>query len=210
MTKFFTPLLIVLGIYSSTFAQTKNNVEFGANIGYNVAYINETGIGDLNSPAIGGVNLAISADIKVSDWWSIKGKLIYDQKGWNDGYVVDADGATVDYVDFRLNYITIPVTANWHFGRMKNWYLNFGPYAGFLLNATETSSGANIKPGFNNTDFGIALGIGVKFPITDKLRLFIEDEGEAGVINILKGSPDGILIQNVRSGLNVGINFPLD
>jgi hypothetical protein len=210
MTKFFTPLLIVLGIYSSTFAQTKGNVEFGANIGYNVAYINETGFSDLNSPAIGGFNLGVSADIKVSDKWSIKGKLIYDQKGWNDGYLVDAEGETIKNVNFRLNYITIPVTANWHFGRMKNWYLNFGPYVGFLLNATETSSNTDIKPGFNNTDFGVALAIGVKFPITDKLRLFIEDEGEAGVVNILKGTPDGIIIQNVRSAINVGINFPLD
>jgi hypothetical protein len=210
MTKFITPLLLVLGIYSSVIAQTKNNVEFGANIGYNVAYINETGFGDLNSPSVGGVNLGISADIKVSDRWSIKGKLIYDQKGWADGYLVDAEEETINDINFRLNYITIPVTANWHFGRMKNWYLNFGPYAGFLLNATQTSGNTDIKPAFNNTDFGIALGIGVKFPITDKVRLFIEDEGEAGVVNILKGSPDGILIQNVRSGINVGINFPLD
>ncbi len=209
MTKFFTPLLLLLGIYSSSFAQTKNNVEFGANIGYNVAYINETGYGNLNSPAVSGLNLGVSADFKLSDRWSLRGKVIYDQKGWNDGYLVDAEGET-DNVNFRLNYITIPVTVNWHFGRMKNWYLNFGPYAGFLLNATETSSGTDIKPGFNNTDFGIALGIGVKFPITNKLRLFIEDEGQAGIANILKGSPNGLFVQNIRSALNVGINFPLD
>jgi hypothetical protein len=210
MTKFFTPLLLVLGIYSSTFAQTKNNVEFGANIGYNVAYVNESGYGDFDSPAVGGLNLGVSADFKLSDRWSLKAKVVYDQKGWNDGYIVEADGETINNVNFQLNYITIPVTANWHFGRMKNWYLNFGPYAGFLLNGTETSSGANVKSDFSNTDFGVALAIGVKFPITDKLKLFIEDEGEAGVTNILKGTTNGTIVENVRSGFNVGINFPLD
>jgi len=209
MTKFFTPLLIVLGIYSSTFAQTKNNVEFGANIGYNVAYINETGYGSLNSPAIGGVNLGVSADIKVSDRWSIKGKLIYDQKGWNDGYVVEADGRTVDYVDFRINYITIPVTANWHFGRMRNWYLHFGPYAGFLISAKEPSSNTDVKSAFNSTDFGLDLGIGVKFPIADNVKMFIELDGQSGVTNLFRSDDGGSSVQTARSSINIGFVFPI-
>lgn len=210
MTKFFTTLFIVTGIYSAAFAQTKSNVEFGANIGYNVSYVNESGYGDLNSPTVGGVNLGVSADFKTSDRWSIKVKAIYDQKGWADGYLIDNQGETINNMNFQLNYITVPVLATWHFGRTRNWYLNFGPYVGFLLSANETATNTDVKSAFNSTDAGIALGIGVKFPITNKLTLFIEDDGQAGVLNIFKNSPNGVEVQNVRSGLNVGINFPLD
>jgi hypothetical protein len=174
MIKIFTALIIVLGVYSVTFAQTKNNVEFGANIGYNISYINETGYGDLQSPAVGGFNFGISADFPVSDKWSIKAKLIYDQKGWDNGYiaenVVTPGGQSIEVykdLNFNLNYITIPVTADWHFGRHKNWYFNFGPYAGFLLSATangsSTLNNSEVKDFFNANDFGLALGIGVRF-----------------------------------------------
>lgn len=209
MIKFFTTLIIVLGVYSATFAQTKNSVEFGANIGYNVSYVNETGYADVSSPAVSGFNFGVSADIKVSDRWSIKGKLILDQKGWNDGYLIEEDGTTINNINFQLNYLTIPVTANWHFGRMKNWYLNFGPYAGFLLSATETSSTTDVKSAFNNNDFGVSFGIGVKFPVSEKVKLFIEDDQQAGVTNILKTN-DGSVVQNIRSSINIGIAFPLD
>jgi hypothetical protein len=210
MVKFFTILFFVTGICTAAIAQTKSNVEFGANIGYNISYINETGYGDLNSPTVGGINLGVSADFKISAMWSIKVKGIYDQKGWAGGYFIDKAGETINNPIFQLNYITVPVMATWHFGRTKNWYLNFGPYVGFLLNANETFTNTDVKSTFNNTDAGIALGIGVKFPISDKVRLFIEDDGQVGVINIFKNGTNGVMVENVRSGLNIGINFPLD
>jgi hypothetical protein len=208
MTKFLTTLLILSGIYSMSLAQSKTNVELGVNVGYNAAYISQTGYSDVFSPAIGGFNVGVSADFPTSPTWSIKVKAIYDQKGWADGFITDNQGNTINDVNFRLDYITIPVMANWHFGRSKNWYLNFGGYAGFLLDASETSSGMNVKDAFNPTDFGIALGIGVKIPISKNAKFFIEDDGQAGLINIFKNS-DGDVVQNVRSSINVGIAFNL-
>jgi opacity protein-like surface antigen len=96
--------------------------------------------------------------------------------------------------------------ANWHFGRKRNWYLNFGPYAGFLLNAEETVGGVDVKEAFNTTDFGLALGIGVKIPVSDKLKISIEYDGQAGLLDIFKDNNFG-RIQNSRASLNVGLNF---
>lgn len=208
MKKILTTLLILSGIYSVAFAQTKNIIEFGANIGYNEASVSYSG-SNQNTDYTSGFNLGVSADYYFSNRWSIKGKLIYDQKGWGNGFLTLNDGTTVNGVNFHLNYLTIPIMANWHFGRTRNWYLNFGPYIGFLMDAQESSnSGLPIKDAFNTTDFGLAFGIGVKFPISDKVKLFIEGDGQSGVTSIFKYS-GGQTVQNARSSINIGLLFPI-
>lgn len=208
MKKTLTTLLILCGISSITLAQTKNTTEFGANIGYNAARVALSGSGQ-STNYTSGFNFGISAEHYFSDRWGIKGKLIYDQKGWGNGYLDFNDGTSINGVDFHLNYLTIPIMADWHFGRTQNWYLNFGPYMGFLLNATESSnSGTDIKSAFNTTDVGLAFGIGVKFPIADKVKLFIEADGQSGFTNIFKDS-GGQTIQNIRSGINIGFLIPI-
>nr|WP_294775370.1 porin family protein [uncultured Flavobacterium sp.] len=109
-------------------------------------------------------------------------------------------------MNFRLNYITIPVLASWHFGNNRNWYLHFGPYFGFLMNAEETRYGADVSDGFNNNDFGLALGIGVKVPISNKLKLFFELDGQGGLTDIFQQN-DYSAVTNSRTGLNIGLNF---
>ena len=214
MKKILTTLLILSGIYSVSHAQTRNTAEFGVNIGYNAAYVTEGQ--NLNSASISGFNAGVSAEYYFSDRWGIKGKLTYDQKGLDNGYLAfydnNGNSTEVDGVNYHLNYLTIPVMADWHFGRMRNWYLNFGPYVGVLLNATESSnSGVDIKSGINTTDVGLALGIGVKFPISNSAKLFIETDGQGGVTNVFKNNDfqTGQSSQNVRSSINFGILFPL-
>ncbi|WP_426670994.1 porin family protein [Mucilaginibacter sp. McL0603] len=213
MKKILTTLLILSGIYSVSFAQTKNTAEFGVNIGLNTSNVSLSGSGQ-STDYTSGFNAGISGEYYFSDRWGIKGKLTYDQKGWGNGFIDFYDNAgnvtgTIDGVNIHLNYLTIPVMADWHFGRMRNWYLNFGPYVGVLLNTSESSnSGVNIKDAFNTTDFGLAAGIGVKFPISKSVKLFIEADGQSGITNIFKDS-GGETIQNVRSSLNFGVLFPI-
>ena len=208
MKKIFTTLLFAAGIYTATYAQTGNTTEFGVNVGYNSATVEESGSG-LTSRGVSGFNLGVSADVPFAQRWSVKVKAIYDQKGWGDGYLIDNQGNEIDGVNFRLNYITIPVLATWHFGRTSNWYLHFGPYVGFLLNAKETNDNTDVKSVFNTTDAGIALGIGVKIPISDKAKFFIEYDGQGAFTNLIKNSDGNGSIQNIRESINVGISFPL-
>jgi opacity protein-like surface antigen len=207
MKKIFTTLLILSGIYSASFAQTRNTVEFGGNIGWNLAYISYA---DNNGDTyyLNGFNAGVSLEYYFSDRWGIKGKLIYDQKGGSNGILNFQDGTEIDNINFRLNYITLPVMANWHFGRTRNWYLNFGPYVGVLMSAKESYSNMDIKDAFNSTDFGLALGIGVKFPISRSVKMFIEADGQGGITDIFKDNPDRS-VQNSRSSINVGFLIPV-
>lgn len=205
-------LLVTFFLSSSTYAQTKGVVDYGAHIGYNSSTVSNSS----DSATRGtGINVGLVIDYYFSNSWSIKGKLIYDQKGWDKGFIEFYDlnefdpnlpGGSGPYkTNFELNYLTIPVMANWHFGRTKNWYLNFGPYVGFLMSAKETAFGTDVKDGFNATDFGLALGIGVKIPVSDKLKIFIEYDEQTGISNVFKESDESIT--NSRSALNVGVNF---
>lgn len=150
------------------------------------------------------MNLGFAADYFFSDSWSLKGKIIYDQKGWDNGYF--DDGINEFRTNYNLNYLTIPVMANWHFGKKKNWNLNFGPYAGFLLSAEETAYNTNVKEFFNTNDFGLNIGIGVKFPLSNKLKLNIEYEAQSGFSDVFKDNNNKRII-GTRGALNVGLNF---
>jgi len=208
MKKLFISLLVLTGIYTTAKAQAPNSAEFGVNIGVNQSTVQYSGTGE-NADYKGGINLGVSGEYYFTDRWGIKAKVIYDQKGWANGFLQLQDGTEIDGVDYHLNYITIPVMANWHFGRMRNWYLDFGPSFGFLTSASETSHSADIKPLFNSTEVGIAFGIGVKIPISNKARLFFEYEGQGGLTEVFSQSDSNGTFQNIRSSLNVGVIFPI-
>lgn len=212
MKKLVVITLMLFGFSSTAFAQPgKGDIQYGFGLGYNFSgvYVENEGSTDAGS----GVNVAVSADYYFSDRWSLKAKLIYDQKGWNNGFVDNSDPFDPNMsgyykTNFNLNYLTVPVTMNWNFGKKRNWYINLGPYAGFLLSAKETEKGTSVKDYFVTTDFGIAWGVGVKIPVSDKTKIFIEYQEQYGLSNIFDDNSD-LKGHNSRGSFNVGVNFEL-
>lgn len=205
MKKTILIALIAFGISSNLSAQKKGDVEFGVNIGFNSSSVSDS---QYSYDSSTGLNVGGSLDYYFSNTWSLKVKMIYDQKGWDNGEILNLDDGQYYPTDYNLDYLTIPVMANWHFGNKKEWYLNFGPYLGFLLSAKDTQFDADMKKFFNTTDFGLAAGIGVKIPISNKLKFFAEIEGQGGFTDINK-EPDYSSLTNSRSSINVGLNFLL-
>lgn len=201
MKKTVLAIIVLLGLSTSMSAQKKGDVEFGLNVGYNNSAVSDSYEA---SDSGSGYNFGGSIDYYFTNSWSIKGKLTYDRKGWDNGGYEDETGIYV--TDYNLNYVTVPIMASWHFGNTKNWYLHFGPYFGFLLNAEETRFGTDVTDGFNENDFGLAFGIGVKIPLNNKLKLFFEYDGQSGFTDIFKEN-DFDAVTNSRSSFNVGLNF---
>jgi len=186
-------------------AQKKGAVEFGLNVGLNKSSVASA---RRQSDVSSGYNFAGSMDYYFSNRWSLKGKLIYDQKGWDNDVILDSNTGDYYPTNYDVNYLTVPVMANWHFGKKRNWYLDFGPYVGFLLSAKDSRYGTNVTSGFNSTDFGLALGIGVKIPVSDKIKIFFEFDGQGGSTNIIKNNPYSDITTS-RSSINFGMNFML-
>ncbi|MEJ2882322.1 porin family protein [Pedobacter sp. GR22-6] len=198
--------LMLLGASATVQSQEKGSLEFGITVGYNAATV--TAGSNTNSDYRSGFNVTAFGDYFFSDRWSIKTKLAYDQKGWNNGFLTNLDNGQSYATDYQLNYLTIPVMANWHFGKKRNWFLNFGPYAGILLDAKETTFGMDLKDYMKTADVGLGLGIGVKIPVASRLKILIETEGQAGFIDVFKDNT-GSEIRNSRSSINAGLVFAL-
>ncbi|MDB5155615.1 MAG: PorT family protein [Mucilaginibacter sp.] len=209
MKKILTTVCILLGAYSFTRAQTTQTInagktEIGFGLGINGAYITQNAEYSSSTGLIWGFTAHISAEQYLNDQFGIKIKAIYDPKGLGNGFRQD-NAKTVTGVYFPLKYISVPVTLNWHFGPEKNWYAMAGPYVGFLLSATDDYDHENLKSQFKSTDVGADLGLGVQFPVSEKLKMFFEYDGQLGFTNILANSASGA--DNVRSGFNIGLKF---
>ena len=62
-----------------------------------------------------------------------------------------------------------------------------------------------ILKNFNTTDFVLSYGIGVKIPVSKKVKLSLENKAQGGVSNIFRESNINVL--NSHSSFNVGLNF---
>ena len=209
-------IIVLVAVTLTTAAQTKGDFELGGNLGLNISNISEIDNENASESRI-SFNLGASGEFYFSDSWGLKAKLIFDQKGWGNGFeetpIFDMNGNITgvqsNETDFALRYLTIPLMANWHFGRSDNWYLNFGPYVGFLLSAESTEGGTDIKDTLNSTDFGLSAGIGIKIPLNDTTKIFFEYEFQSGFADILPDNP-GDAIRNGRSSVNAGVLFSLN
>ncbi|MFC4634589.1 porin family protein [Dokdonia ponticola] len=199
-------LLIAICSFFMANAQDKGEFEYGFFAGVNVSNISTLDNEDASSSRV-GLNVGAYGEYYFSDRWSVRANLNYDQKGWKDTFTIFDEMDSESFkTNFALNYLTVPVLANWHFAKNRNWYLNVGPYAGFLLNAEVTENGLDISDGFNGTDFGLAFGIGVKIPINKENQIFIEYGAQSGFSDIFEDN-QGETVRNGRSSINIGFTF---
>jgi len=196
-------LLIALCSFFITNAQDKGAFEYGFFAGLNVSNVSTLNNDDSASSKI-GFNVGAYGEYYFSDRWSVRANLNYDQKGWSDGFF--EDDTEIFSTDYAVNYLTVPVLANWHFAKKRNWYLNVGPYAGFLLNAKVTENDFDVTEAFSGTDFGLAFGIGVKIPINKENQIFIEYGAQSGFSDIFEDN-SGETVRNGRSSINIGFTF---
>ena len=144
-----------------------------------------------------GVAFGVGADYFFNNRWSIRSGLFYQSMG-------SKINAVKDYKE-RITYLTLPVNANWHFGRTKRWNLNFGPSIGYLLSAD--GNGKDLKDKFNKTQIGFNAGIGYKIEITNQISILIDLQGVTSLLDIAKDAD--ITIRNTYSSFNVGGVFKL-
>ncbi|MDO1500823.1 porin family protein [Winogradskyella maritima] len=197
MKKFFTLIIAVVAI--SVNAQSdKGDFTIAPQAGLNLS--NYTSSENLNNKIRVAFNAGVVTEYYFSDRWSLRSGLIYDSKG------TKLEEGSFN-LEEKLNYLVLPVHANWHFGSNRNWYLNFGPSFGFLLSAKADENGqeSDIKDLVNSFDLGLGLGIGYKFNMDDRTQFFIEYQGYNGFINIAEESDINLL--NATSAFNIGVIF---
>ncbi len=124
-----------------------HHVEFGLKGGVNFATLRADDNNDLNSRT--SFHLGGLAHIHLSKQFAIQPELLYSGQGAN------FSGGNI-----KLNYINVPVLAQYMFG--VGLRLETGPQFGFLVGAK--SGDVDVKDSFNGFDFSWAFGVGYVTP----------------------------------------------
>ncbi|MEO6812437.1 MAG: porin family protein [Ginsengibacter sp.] len=235
IVSFFT-MLSLLCAYSHTSAQTTS---IGVRGGLSIPNLSAGGSNEnpLNTGYKSrlGPDVAIFADFKISPVFSIHPMIEYSsQGGKKSGFqafpIPPAYAAlfppnaapTYLYANFKseakLNYLLVPILARFGWDLKKGsplrFYVDAGPFAGFLLSAKQVTSGSsmvyadaagqqplspqpqsfdstnNIKSQLNSFNAGAEANIGFSYRVGNG-NVFVEGGFNYGFLNIQKGTANG-------------------
>jgi hypothetical protein len=236
MKKLFVTVFIIACLTATITAQTSSNqpdskFTLGVFGGLNVPKLTDNSNNEISSgyssrlgPAFG-----FTSSYSLCSNFALRVDALYSSEGGkrNGMQAVDATNfnpsvpaGTYFYANFDnesiLNYIEIPVMAKYHVSICKSskFYIDFGPYYGYLLNAKQKTSGSsaiyedgagtvsvvpvaqsfdaktNVTSSIKRNNFGITGGVGFThgFGVGE---LFLDVRGAYGLTNVQKYSEDG-------------------
>ncbi len=134
--------------------------------------------------------------------WSIRSGVEYQGMGNEGGWLFIFNTAVQD-----LDFISVPIHANWHFGSSRKWNVNFGPTVNFL--ASAKLNGVDNKDAITSTQVGFGFGIGYKFYINEKISIGIDHQEYIGFSNNIKEPIDGNFVGNYFGAFSVKGIFKL-
>lgn len=233
--------LPVFGLLLFCFAAKAQNIAIGVRGGISIPNLSAGGSeqNPLNSgySSRQGPDFGLFADFKIGDLFSIEALIQYSsQGGKKDGFQalttppdlaagIQEQGGTPPayvYADYnstaKLNYLMVPILAKfgWNLSKSSPWrfYVDAGPFAGFLLNAHQVTSGnsliyadqgrtqpltpqaqsfngnTDIKDQLHNFNLGIEGNLGFAYKVGHG-NIFVEGGGNYGFLNIQKGTANG-------------------
>lgn len=178
-------------------------------------------INNIHEPAVGFAaggslqwNLSRILSLKVNPAFERKGSMAFIP-------ITDANGENVGTGRNYLNYdyLTLPIMAAATFGRDFRYFVNGGPYVGYLIRQFSTFRAENLPRGnFNGTsqqkrlDFGISMGMGMSVPLSPSFNFSLEVRENLGLTNVSalpvinnNGRPGSILTNSVA--LQFGLTY---
>lgn len=176
------------------------------------------------SPAFGFLG-GIHLEYQIKEKLRLKVELNYERKGQkadNTIEITDTDGFTTRYnftIKKNYDYLVLPIMVKYCFSNQNSFYLNGGPFIGYLLKSNLTNDLEKIE-GLNNdpiettnlnhkTDFGLTVGLGKTFAINPKNSIFIEIRENLGLTNTSKSKVWGNGTAKTNS-LNLILGYSLN
>jgi Outer membrane protein beta-barrel domain len=210
-------LLLSLSILLTSFSIYSQNskVKFGVQAGLNYSTLwgydlpNYYSPSFVESPDFGFLG-GLSCEYKFKEKLSLRVELSYErktQKSENTIFIEDSSfDPTMNSINGEIkfttkknyNYLVLPIMLKYNFKDKNSFYLNGGPFVGFLLQSSLTNDLDPRILGQNNEsktittksndliDLGISLGLGKTFDINPKSSIFIELRNNVGLINTSK------------------------
>jgi hypothetical protein len=140
-------LFALLAFSSNLFAQTA----IGLRGGVNLATYNDSPFGtmtnDFDMPFMAGVDVAVFTKVEISGIFSVQPELHWMQKGVR--FRMKAADDTKVTMNYRYNYLEVPVLARFDFGTEAIGFNFFvGPSAGYAMNGKYKGKNARYGQGY--------------------------------------------------------------
>jgi hypothetical protein len=177
-----------------------NSLEYGFHGGINLNSASGTAVNQEYKNTLLGFNIGGHFKINTSNRFGIKAILQYDQNGWAYRSLTfeDNTGTIIGMGDvlFKLNYLNLPILAEYSFGNKITFNTAAGLFLGILLNnqiitkvnepiapnpVTTTKTSSDFRKSGN---FGISLSAGIQIPISAKTKLVFNIHDNYGLSNI--------------------------
>jgi hypothetical protein len=145
---------------------------------------------------------------------SIKSGIAYERKGFRDSFAgTTAIGQSSIYeMGYNLDYLVVPLLMRANFGNKIRFFVNGGPYLGYLVKQQDVSNLPNF-PMLTDANFtekkidlGISAGVGCSYPINELISITVEARNNLALISL----NDGVNSNNNNStNFNLGITYHL-
>lgn len=199
MKKFKTILIIIMLVISNiTYAQRISiGIKDGisrSDIRFQYKDFNDLYYFGVNSLK-GGRNYGLMLNYQITNFFSIQSELYHSERGFEFNLFTDMDGGPGVLGNYKMNYITIPLLANFEIGKSFKFYGYAGLYISFLNSAvnqiTVTSFSSSYimqydhsydpTSEFNKSELGALFGLGIKIALCNKVKLFVDTRYETGL-----------------------------
>ena len=185
-------LFLLISFTSKAQKREVDDVEIIPEVGYSSSmHYNGTDY----SSSLKSVNFGFAGDYYYSDRWSLRSGLLFQSMGGSDSSITN-----------KLNYINIPINGNYHFGKKRQWNVNFGATPSLLLIAKE--NGVLIDHDVKTSQLGLSAGLGYKLEISQQFDLLFDCQGFYGLTDVSKKS--GNELKNSYVNFNLGGVFLID
>lgn len=257
MKKFFFGLASGICLFLFSFNGNAQKISLGINGGISIPELSSSGNNEVSEGYTSryGPAFGIFADWGIGKNFSIRTQVDYaSQGGKRNGMQPVTDPpeqlsqmlppGTRLYANFRneaiLNYLEIPVMLKMRIGEGTgkfNYYVDLGPYIGFLLNAHQKTSGTSqfyldkagtmpltvqgqplpaqsfdantdVKDDLKSSNFGITGGGGITYALTKKQHLVLDARGALGFTVIQKDTQANG--KSHTGGLFVTLGYTID
>ena len=231
--------ILFSSFYCYVFAQansssTKNDthiphkIEYGFLSGVNFNKIRLQGVNSYLKEYVTnytGVSVGGYFKVNITEQFGIKALVQYDQNGYRLGELTftDSNGfpLTTGNVTIKINYLNFPIVGEFRFGNKIKYYINAGPYIGFVLssnivikirstNTTPEDISKEKTNSYKSTNMGASFGAGTQIPISKKIQLHVAVKNNIGLSNIIKpiptdSSPYKTNTFSILAGINIGL-----
>lgn len=188
-------LLISVGATTVLFAQ-QNKFDIGIEGGPSRTFLRGNDFTEEYTDPKTGFSGGISLQYNFPKIFSIRTNLAFERKGsLSKGTFINTDEGSEGEFIAHLNYeyLTLPVLIRAGFGNKVKYFVNAGPFLGYLMKheiITKAAGYPTLTNEYTNYykqfDAGITAGLGVTIPIKEKIYISCEIRNNLGFLNISK------------------------